>query len=251
MAADGVPVLWQYNFSNFNEKARWALDFKQVPHERRSLLPGFPRAMAFSLRGTLPVLDLGGERIMDSTRIIEALEHRFPERPLYPPDDAERRRALELEELFDERAGHDMRRVAFWELREDPGYMASYLATEQGTPVHTAIRAGIPVAWQFMKRRYDFSEDEFRRSREALVTALDRIEAERGGGEHLVGESFSVADLTAAALLFPLAWPDELQYDYPEPPRSEFRESVRDHPAVAWVRETYRRHRGRSASVRG
>jgi glutathione S-transferase len=188
---------------------------------------------------------------MDSTRIIEALEHRFPERPLYPPDDAERRRALELEELFDEEAGHDMRRVAFWELREDPGYMASYLATEQGTPVHTAIRAGIPVAWQFMKRRYDFSEDEFRRSREALVTALDRIEAERGGGEHLVGESFSVADLTAAALLFPLAWPDELQYDYPEPPRSEFRESVRDHPAVAWVRETYRRHRGRSASVRG
>jgi glutathione S-transferase len=78
------PVLWQYNFSNFNEKARWALDFKGIPHTRRSLLPAGPRAMLFSLRGTLPVLDLDGERVVDSTRIIEALERRYPEPPLTP-----------------------------------------------------------------------------------------------------------------------------------------------------------------------
>ena len=82
------PVLWQYNFSNFNEKARWALDFKRVSHVRRSLLPGGPRAIAYSLRGTLPVLDLDGERIVDSTRIIAALERRFPQPALYPDESA-------------------------------------------------------------------------------------------------------------------------------------------------------------------
>jgi hypothetical protein len=43
-----------------------------------------PRAMFFSLRGTLPVLDIEGERIVDSTHIVEALERRYPEPALYP-----------------------------------------------------------------------------------------------------------------------------------------------------------------------
>ena len=89
------PTLWQYNFSNFNEKVRWALDYKGVAHARRSLLPNTPRAVLFSLRGTLPVLDLDGQRIVDSTRIIEELERRHPEPALYPTDAEERRRERE------------------------------------------------------------------------------------------------------------------------------------------------------------
>lgn len=115
-----TPVLWQYNFSNFNEKARWALDFKRVSHVRRSLLPGGPRAMAFSLRGTLPVLDLDGKRIVDSTRIIAALERSFPVPALYPDDPRERTAALKLEEFFDEEAGHELRRAGFYEWRASP-----------------------------------------------------------------------------------------------------------------------------------
>lgn len=245
-----LPVLWQYSFSNFNEKARWALDFKQVAHERRSVVPGFPRAMAFSRSGgTLPVLDLAGERIVDSTQIIEALERRFPEPALYPADPDQRRRALELEEFFDEHAGHDMRRVGFWEIRDDPAYVASFLATDQGRAAHAVLRVAMPLGWQYVKRRYGFTEEAFQRSQAALLKALERIEAERNGGDHLVGEQLSVADLTAAALLFPLAWPKQLQYEYPDPPDSEFRESLSDHPAVVWIRAVYRRYRGHSAAV--
>ena len=32
--------LLQFPYSHFNEKARWALDHKRVPHQRRNLLPG-------------------------------------------------------------------------------------------------------------------------------------------------------------------------------------------------------------------
>jgi glutathione S-transferase len=246
-----LPVLWQYNFSNFNEKVRWALDFKDIPHVRRSLVPGFPRAMYFSQRGTLPVLDLEGERVVDSTRIIEALERRHPEPALYPADPDERRRALELEDFFDEEVGHEGRRVFFYDLREDPDYLSAFVATGRGPVMRRWVRAGWPVVMRVAGRRYRFYEADVEESRHKLVAAFDRIEAETRATGYLVGSSFSVADLTAAALLYPVAWPAEVQYPYPEPPRTEFLESLAGRPAVEWIREIYRRHRGTSASVAG
>ena len=243
------PVLWQYTFSNYNEKARWALDFKHIPHTRRSILPGSPRALWLSARGTLPVMDLGGKRIMDSTRIIEALEGRFEDRPLYPADPADRARALEVEEFFDENCGHDVRRVAFWDMRDVPGYLPNFIATGFGDAGPLWTRTSSRVAWAYAARRSTFREKDAERSRERIVAALDRIESERNGHEHLAGDAFSVADLTAAALLYPLAWPAELQYSPPKPPHWAFAESLADHPAVGWIRETYRRYRGTSAEA--
>ena len=46
---------------------------------------------------------------------------------------------------------------------------------------------------------------------------MDRLEAELDGREYLVGDTFTVADLTAAALFFPIVRPDEAQYQMPEP----------------------------------
>src|SRR3954462_1328474 len=92
-----APVLWHLKVSPYSEKARWALDHKRVPHIRRAAVPGRHRALAAKLTGgdTLPVLMLDGEAIGASTRIIEAVERRYPRPPLYPADAAERRRALE------------------------------------------------------------------------------------------------------------------------------------------------------------
>jgi glutathione S-transferase len=245
-----TPLLWQYAFSNFNEKVRWALDRKGIPHERRSLAPGSPRAMLLSRgNGTLPVLDLDGERIVDSTRIIGALERRWPDPSLYPADPGERERALALEDYFDEHAGHDIRRVPFWDMRDQRDYMVSFMTVEQGPAVRLGLRAGMPVAWMYAERRYRFYEDDVKRSRTQIVAALDRIVDELDGREHLVGEGFTVADLTAASLLYPLAWPPQLQHGLPRPPRWEFGEALADHPAVAWIRETYRRDRPPSAAV--
>ncbi len=55
---DGKPTLIQLDISHYSEKVRWALDYKQVPHVRRSPLPGSHMPIAFALtRGesiTLP-----------------------------------------------------------------------------------------------------------------------------------------------------------------------------------------------------
>jgi glutathione S-transferase len=251
VSGDGQPVLSQYSFSNFNEKARWALDYKRVPHVRRSLLPGGLRALWLSRGdGTIPVLDLDGERIVDTTRIIEALERRYPRPPLYPKDPGERRRALELEDFFDEEAGHELRRAVFYEQLGNREYIATLLGTAQRPRGRRYVRAIGPIALIWARRRYRFYGADAEEGWRKVLAALDRIEVERGGGDYLVGDSFTVADLAAAALLFPLAWPPELQYDYPEPPPSRLLDQVAVHPAVAWIREIYRRHRGASAEMR-
>jgi Glutathione S-transferase, N-terminal domain len=108
-----VPVLWQLQISDYVEKVRWALDYKRVPHIRVSLLPGLHAVKAKRLTGdtsTAPVLTIDGRSIGDSTRIITAIEERWPQPPLYPEDPAQRRRALELEEFFDEELGPHIRR---------------------------------------------------------------------------------------------------------------------------------------------
>jgi glutathione S-transferase len=252
--SDGVPVLWQYSFSNYNEKARWALDFKGVRHRRKSLMPGGPRAMGFSRGGgTLPVVDLDGRRIVDSTDIIEALEETRPDPALYPAEPEERSRALELEDFFDEYAGHDMRRLGFCEARQNLGFALAFMTTDQprvkGAIGRTGLRVGFPGVWRYMSSRYAFDEDAVKQSRETLIAALERIESERSGRDYLVGDRFSVADLTAAALLYPLVWPPEFQYELPDPPSWEFLEPMQDHPALGWISEIWRRHRGSSAAV--
>jgi glutathione S-transferase len=243
------PVLWQYNFSNFNEKARWALDFKRIAHLRRSLLPGGPRAMLFSLRGTLPVLDLEGQRIVDSSRIIEALERRYPELPLYPEGTAERQRALELEDFFDEQAGHELRRAAFYDFRDQPCYVSALLTTGRGPMTRRIFRLALPGAMVYARRRYKIYAPDAEEGRAKVAAALDRIMTEVQPSGHLVGSDFSIADLSAASLLFPLAWPAELQYRYPDPPKLQLLQPLVQHPAVGWIRETYRRHRGSSMEI--
>ena len=245
------PVLWQYSFSNYNEKVRWALDFKGVAHVRRTLIPGFPRAMLLSLRGTVPVLEMDGDRIVDSTCIVEALERLHPGPALYPSDPDERRRALELEDFFDEHAGHELRRAFFYELRDERGYLGELLSIDIAPGTARVLRAlfALPGSMAYANRRYRINAADAEAALATLETALDRIAAETAATGYLTGAGFSIADLTAAALLYPLAWPDEFPYRMPKPPTYGALEPLTRHPACDWIAEMYRRHRGSSAEV--
>jgi glutathione S-transferase len=88
-------------------------------------------------------------------------------------------------------------------------------------------------------------------SRKRVDASLDRLEAELRPSGYLVGDAFSVADLTAAALVSPLLMPEEFPYPWPPIPEpvARWRRSHLGRPAFAWAAEMYRRHRGRSAAV--
>src|SRR6267378_7487759 len=70
-----TPALWHLKVSHYNEKVRWALDYKRVPHVRRAETPGRHQAIAQRLIGdrTFPVLVIDGEALGDSSTIIGAL----------------------------------------------------------------------------------------------------------------------------------------------------------------------------------
>lgn len=250
------PLLWHLPISHFSEKVRWALDWKRVPHRRRVMPPGLhPLGGLILSRGqvyTMPVLVADDRRIGDSTDIIRWLEERFPDsQPLYPADPAERARALELEDWFDENVGPYARQWGFNSMLSEPEAARVFAIKQtEWAPVKVPPEAFAPFAKLFVAVRYSAADEEgVAEARRKLVAALDRIEAELDGGEYLVGGRFSVADLTGAALFYPLVLPEEGPW---QPVRTraflEFQESVRERPAFRWVEETFRQYR-RPAAV--
>jgi glutathione S-transferase len=88
------------------------------------------------------------------------------------------------------------------------------------------------------------SEENAEGSRQRVLAGLDRLEAELDGNEYLAGEQFSVADLTAAALFYPLVLPPEGPDIGDAPDAFErFREPLEGRAGYQWVAEMYRRHR--------
>jgi glutathione S-transferase len=243
-----LPVLWQLRLSHYNEKARWALDHKRVPHLRRSLLPAVHAVVAQRLTGepTTPVLTLDGRSIGDSTRIIAAIEERWPDPPLYPQDPSQRRRALELEEFFDEELGPHIRRASYQELLSRPDVLVPLFAQGQPLPARMLVRTAFPLLRTRMRRKLDINPDAAQESRAKTEAAMDRLEDEIQPSGYLVGDSFTVADLTAAALFYPVVRPPEFPYpSVSEPPAGarEFLDPLASRPGGRWVAEMYRRHR--------
>jgi glutathione S-transferase len=89
-------------------------------------------------------------------------------------------------------------------------------------------------------------------ARGKTLAAMDRLEKELQPSGYLVADRFTVADLTAAALLSPLVRPPEFPYKpalaIPEP-FAEIRDSLSEHRAFQWTQRIYRQHRGSSAEV--
>jgi glutathione S-transferase len=244
------PVLWQLQISHYNEKVRWALDYKRIRHTRRSMLPGVHQLILKRKAGTVlsPVLEYDGTALGDSSAILQVIEERWPEPALMPEGAKDRERALELEDYFDEELGPHIRRAVYQELLPYPELVVP-LFTDGASPLTRGVlRAGFPVLRVGMKRFMNIYEEPAARSRVKCVEALDRLERELGDNEYLVGDRFSIADLTAASLFYPIALPPEFPYtspswdQLPEGAR-DFLGEMRERPGAKWVGEMYRRHR--------
>ena len=249
-----TPLLWHIPVSHYSEKVRWALDYKDIVHWRRVLGPDYLiRAWRATGQGKLPILWLDGQAIADSTRIIDALEERYPEPSLYPSEATALQRALALEDDLDETLGPAVRAAIVTPLfRNDPDIALRVLTTGMPEKAYRTLHPLLRIFPTYYRFRHKISEAKLEIDRAVVAAALDRIEQERQGRAYLVAETFTVADLTAAALLGPLLQPPEIQYPLQvelPPYLQDYRGTLLRHPAVQWAAGIYRVHRGHSAEV--
>ena len=249
--------LIQFRHSPYNEKARWALDVKQVPHRRRSLLPGPHMLTVKRLTGhtTTPVLLNGGEVIDGSGHIIEWLDAHYGAPKLIPSDPAERAEALRIQRWFDEDLTPRIRRVVLDALLVQPSAFASVFADGAPAWKRAAFGCVVPLATSVIRKGNGITgpaavEDGHR----AAVEALDFVAARSAATGYLCGDHFSIADITAASTLAVLVQPPESPMSCPEPLGSKFRAVVAryaQHPGAAWTRNIYAGHRGSSKDFDG
>jgi hypothetical protein len=125
-----------------------------------------------------------------------------------------------LEDDLDETLGPALRAAIVTPLfRHDPDIALRVLTTGMGSKAYRTLRPLLRVFPSFYRFRHRISENNLEQDRIIVAAALDRIEHERQNRAYLVGAAFSVADLTAAALLSVLLQPPEIQY--PLPPGSQ------------------------------
>lgn len=239
--------LIQFEFSHFNEKGRWILDYKRLPYEKRSLLPGFhiPTVMLKTGQKSTPVLATDDEIICGTDRIAAFAEAHGDGPPLYPSDETARAKALEIEERFDA-VGHAARRIFFAELFRDAAAARDcMIGTAEGFAT-SVYRASFwllkhAILMDAGATNAALLEEGTKQTEEAL----DFVAAESAATGYLVGDHFTIADLTAAALLVPAVRSPLAQIPFPSGYDSitKWFDRYDAHPGAAWVRTMFERHR--------
>ncbi|MCW5749258.1 MAG: glutathione S-transferase [Alphaproteobacteria bacterium] len=243
--------LVQFRYSPYNEKVRWALDVKRVPHLRRSLMPGPHRGTVGKLTGqtATPILRIGQSWTHGSARILDELERRWPAPALMPADTAQRAAALEVQRRFDEDWGPRIRRSVLAAAMTDLGYFRDIFAEGQSAPARLVYRALLPFALGLVRKGNGISGPEaIADGDRATLEALDFVAAQSGATGYLVGEAFSVADLAAASFLATVVDPLDSTMARPQPMAPGFRgwlQRWQAHKGADWVRTVYARHRAK------
>jgi glutathione S-transferase len=243
-----MTTLYQFEFSHFCEKARWALDYKGLAHERRNLLPGVHARVARKLapNSSLPILVDNGTVVQDSTAIITFLDEKYPERPLTPRDARQAEEALAWEEYLDDEVGVQVRRWFYYHALPDRDCALRFLlegAPWYGRPLFKLIYPKVRTA---MTTLMEINARSARQSEERLLAALDKLDDAVRERRFLVGDHFSRADLTACSLLRRHCAAGKASGQLAgEVPAAVFalRDAHQARPFVGWVRDTYRRHR--------
>ena len=245
-----TPVLYIFNISHYCEKARWALDYFGIDHEARHVMPGAHRIIAKKLgakRGSVPFLQTDGGVIAGSSAIIDWCEvHNAGKRPSLSGADPEVVRATE--KRLDDVVGVHVRRFYYSDaLINAPASVRPIFS--EGLPIFQ--RAAMSLGWSrivpLMIKGMDLGVEQGLQSRAVVEAELDWLDSLLADGRpYLHGNQWTRADLTAAALLGPLAAPKE----HPITAKAFFPSAVlkamkewEKRPALQFVGRMYSKHR--------
>ncbi len=240
--------LLQFRYSPYNEKVRWTLDLKRIPHRRQSLLPGphAPAALRRTGQTATPILQLDGRWIAGSAAIVAALDAHHPTPSLRPSDPGRIDEASAVERRFDDDLVPRMRRPALAALMTDPGYMCRLFGEGHGPLALALFRAAFPVTRLLVAKGNGIDDPGIEDGKRACGEALDLVAERSRATGYLVGDRFSHADLAAAAGLAMVFPPAGSPMDQPKPQpaaSTALADAWRGHPGLAWLERVYAEHR--------
>jgi glutathione S-transferase len=197
--------------SHYCEKARWALDRVALLYREEPHAPLLHRlATKRNERGTVPVLVHAGLRFSDSTDILKHVDTVCGGDLLYPSDGQLRHDVDELEDQFDKQLGPHTRRWAYGQALLQRKSLRS-LWSRDVPPLEASLMQVItPLIRRLVQKAYRITPENAQRSLERVLGIFRQVdELLSDGRRFLVGERFTAADLTFAALATPVLLPAE------------------------------------------
>jgi glutathione S-transferase len=240
-------------FSHYCEKARWALDRAGVPYRERRFMPAFHLpSVALALVGTgrgrpdrvstrfsTPVLRGPDVLLTDSSEIVRWADEHHGREGLYASPEA-----TALETHFGTALGPHTRRVVYWFALRDPTLMVEMAKDNVGSVQAGLFALARPFVGLLVGRKLRVHEAGYRRSLESVETVLGEVDARLSDGRrYLLGDRFSAADLSFAALLAPVVLPGPDQFGAVLPKIDRLAPEMQD-----WITRLRERPAGRFAS---
>ena len=246
--------LYDFTFSHYSEKARWALDFKGVPYTPRHLLPGFHMRTTRKLapRSSVPILKTDHAVIQGSTEIIDFLEQTVPQRSLTPSDPQAAYSALEWEKYLDVEIGVTLRLWFYHHALPDRDRALKFLCAQTSWLQRSLFAFAFTSIRGKMTQLMNINAETASSAERRFALAFDRLDQALERGPFLAGNSFSRADLSACALLWPLCRPDESESEVEAllpPTVCALRKQLQHRRFYGWVLERYREDRLPRAAV--
>lgn len=238
--------LYQFPISHYCEKVRFALDYKGLSYNTVNLVPGLHAKTTTRLarRSSVPVIEHQGKQVQGSASIIDYLDETFAERPLSPADDAQRQQAIEWERWLDDGAGIDVRRLCYHHLLPERKIVTAFFTQGAGLRGRAFLLFAYPKLAKTMRKLMDINEQSAALSLQRIEQALDRLASHYAKQDYLVGDQFSRADLSAAALFAPMFQPAGYGLDWPAqlpPALAEITQRLA--PQLAWGNRIYQAYR--------
>ena len=198
--------------SHYCEKVRWALNRLKLPYVEEPHMPPFHRFVTGHFGGkSVPVLVAENVFLTDSRDIFRYLDAIAPDNAkLYPTDPILRQQVEELEVLFNTQLGPCTRCWGYFYTLDNYKLMQNRWC--QGVPpVEQALFPVVfPIMRNVVRKSMNITSESAANAYEQINSIFEKVsELLADGRPYLVGDSFSAADITFAALAAPVVMPLE------------------------------------------
>ncbi len=250
--------LYQFELSQYSEKVRLILDYKQLEYRKIEVTPGVGQIELMQKSGSrqVPVLKDGSTYVSDSTEIALYLERRYPERPIIPTETLAKGQCLLIEEWADASIGLKGRKAFIGALNQNQNFRTSVLPANTPDLVKTAVRAIPGELLDALGTGVGFGGDAVKEAKKSLTQDLEALCLILQHQPYLTGDKPTLADLAVAGLSILLKFPAGSYLDIPDPLKGKgipgLGDNITFEPFFAWRDRLYADFRqGSSNSNRG